>query len=76
MVAASNICGQPMSLLVYDQKLNKITEYSSDDSIRLESVYDSMTLAKAEGNKRTRANRLLVVKSVDAAIRFGAEDDK
>ena len=43
MVAASNICGQPMSLLVYDQKLNKITEYSSDDTIRLESVYESMS---------------------------------
>ena len=54
-----------MSLLVYDKKLNNMTEYYTNESVKLEHIYQEMVKQKS-GSKRTRTNKILTVRSIDA----------
>ena len=39
MLQASKMCGKEMSLLVYDKNLNNMTEYYTNDSVKLEHIF-------------------------------------
>ena len=73
MVQTSKLIGLPLSLLVLDKKLNKITEYTSESTIKLENIHEKMDLAK-NVKKRTRTNRALIIRSVDANEKFTNEN--
>ena len=66
IVETSKMCGKPMTLLVYDEKQNSIVEYFTHDSMKLEHVYQQMDKANKSEKKRTRTNKILTVRSVNA----------
>ena len=65
----SQKCDVPMSLLVFDRKMVKLTEYFTDGRLKLDSLSDEIQRVR-QGPKRSRRNRVLLIKSVDANVRF------
>ena len=59
----------PLSLLVFDAKLVKLTEYFTDERLKIENLSDEIQRVK-KGPRRSRNNKVLFIKSVDANYRF------
>ena len=75
IVDLSKTCKIDMNLFVYDTKLVKITEYYTNERLMLDKICLEIDKAK-NGPKRTRRNKVLTIKSVDAVKRLADEDVK
>ena len=74
MVQTSNMCGKAMSLIVYDKKLNNVVEYFTEESVQLDHIHEELKRAE-NGEKRTRTNRLLTIRSVNANLKIKTDKD-
>ena len=64
-VEVSQLCGISLNLLVYDKKFNRITEYHTDDTVKIESIQKELSL-----DNTLNKGCSMKIKSVNATIKF------
>ena len=65
MVSLAQTCNLQLNMFVFDPKFVKITEYYTDPRVKLETITQEIEKAKT-GPKKTKKNKVLQVKSIDA----------
>lgn len=62
-------------MFIFDTKLVKITEYYTDPGLKLEAIAKEIEKAKT-GPKKTRKNKVLHIKSIDANDKVDQDDKR
>lgn len=69
MVELADNCSVKVNVFVLDPKFVKITEYYSDEQVKLENISKQIDDAK-KGPKPTRTRKVLQVRSINARDRL------